>query len=95
MGSRVTVAVPLLTAQRRSQGVGVCLLVCMLAHSARRSACFGTLLIRSVRSAQTAASTSRRDEYAAISDRDITFFLDVLGDNGVVTDPHALQPLNR
>ena len=66
----------------------------MLARNAWRSASSQTLT-KFVRSAQTAAATSRRDEYAAISDRDINFFRDVLGDRGVVTDPEALQPLNK
>ena len=68
----------------------------MLARRAwERAACRQSFVGRLVRGAQTAASVSRSDEYSAISDRDIAYFQDVLGDRGVVTDPDALQPLNR
>ncbi|KAL3143740.1 hypothetical protein ABBQ32_003572 [Trebouxia sp. C0010 RCD-2024] len=67
----------------------------MLARRAWPRASSHIILSKLVRNAQTAAATPRRDEYAAISDRDIAFFLDVLGDRGVITDPDALQPLNR
>lgn len=79
---------------RQCRRFGVCHLICMLARSAWRTASWQTLT-RFVRNAHTAAATTRRDEYATISDRDITFFRDVLGDRGVVTDPDALQPLNK
>lgn len=69
-------------------------LLCMLARTAWQSACSQTLT-KLVRSAQTAGAISKRDEYAAITDRDIAFFRDVLGNRGVVTDPDALQPLNK
>lgn len=46
------------------------------------------------RSAQTAATT-RRDDYAAITDADVAHFRNILGERGVVTDPDALQPLNK
>lgn len=87
-------AVPYSSALQQSLRLGVRCLICMLARNGWRRASSLTLT-RFVRSAQTAAATSRRDEYAAISDRDIEFFRDVLGDRGVVTDPDALQPLNK
>ena len=46
------------------------------------------------RGAQTAA-TVRRDDYASIKDADLQHFRSILGDRGVVTDPDALQPLNK
>lgn len=61
----------------------------------RRVACLQPEVSKFVRGAQTAATVSRRDEYASICDRDIAFFRDVLGDRGVVTDSDALQPLNK
>lgn len=61
----------------------------------RRVACLHPEVSKFVRGAQTAATVSRRDEYASICDRDIAFFRDVLGDRGVVTDSDALQPLNK
>lgn len=67
----------------------------MLARRAWPRASLHNTLSKLVRNAQTAAATPRRDEYAAISDRDIAFFRDVLGDRGVITDPDALQPLNK
>lgn len=48
-----------------------------------------------VRHAQTATAISRRDDYAVITDADIAHFRSILGDRGVVTDPDALQPLNK
>ena len=48
-----------------------------------------------VRHAQTATTISRRDDYAVITDADIAHFHSILGDRGVVTDPDALQPLNK
>ncbi|MCJ1242586.1 hypothetical protein MMC14_010595 [Varicellaria rhodocarpa] len=52
-------------------------------------------LTKLCRGAQTATAVSRRDEYTAITDRDIAYFRDVLGERGVVTDPDALEPLNK
>ena len=66
----------------------------MLARTAWQNGCSQTLT-KLVRSALTAAAISRRDEYAAITNSDIAFFRDVLGERGVVTDPEALQPLNK
>ena len=60
-----------------------------------RAACLQTVFSKFVRGAQTAAAVSRSDEYAEISDGDIAYFRDVLGDRGVITDTDALQPLNK
>lgn len=60
-----------------------------------RAACLQTVLSKFVRGAQTAAAVSRSDEYAEITDRDIAYFRDILGDRGVITDKDALQPLNK
>lgn len=46
------------------------------------------------RGAQTAA-VSRHNDYASITDADIAHFRGILGDRGVITDPDALQPLNK
>ena len=68
----------------------------MLAIRARiPSACLQAVASKLSRGAQTAAAISRSDEYATISDRDIAYFQSVLGDRGIVTDPDALQPLNK
>lgn len=61
----------------------------------RRSACLQTILKNFARGAQTAAAISRNKDYAEIHDRDVAYFRDILGDRGVITDPDALQPVNR
>lgn len=60
-----------------------------------RAACLQNVVSRFIRGAQTAAAVSRNDEYAEISDGDIAYFRDILGDRGVITDTDALQPLNK
>lgn len=60
-----------------------------------RAARLQNVVSRFVRGAQTAAAVSRNDEYAEISDCDIAYFRDILGDRGVITDTDALQPLNK
>ena len=64
----------------------------MLALKARSAA---RLASQFVRSAQTATSISRRDDYASITESDIAHFRSILGDRGVITDADALQPLNK
>ncbi len=59
-----------------------------------RSACLQTIL-NNARGAQTAAAISRNSDYAQITDHDVAYFRDILGDRGVITDPDALQPLNK
>lgn len=54
-----------------------------------------TILNNFARGAQTAAAISRNKDYGELEDRDVAYFRDILGDKGVITDPDALQPLNK
>ena len=40
------------------------------------------------------ASFHRDPRFSQVTDFDIRFFKDVVGDAGVITDPHQLQPMN-
>jgi hypothetical protein len=51
-------------------------------------------LASAVRTASSAA-LQRGSQFAQLTHDDLTFFKEVLGEKGVITDPDALQPYNR
>jgi hypothetical protein len=43
----------------------------------------------------SSAPFQRDSRFSQVTDSDLRYFADVLGDSGVITDPHELQMFNR
>ena len=63
----------------------------MLFRAARQQQLTSLLHFR----AASTAALMRDARFSQLEDADVTFFESVLGRQGVVTDPHDLQPFNR